>query len=72
MIIKLPELLTRFDEITANRQSDCVEHLLRKAGTKLEVYNYQMNKILTTTNWDKAYDKAFLLQRSNWSFSNKY
>ena len=59
MIIKLPELLTRFEAITANRQTDCVEHLLKKAGTKLDVYNHHMNKVLITTNWDKAYDKAF-------------
>lgn len=59
MIIKLTELLSKFDNITANRQNDCVEHLLKKAKIKLHVYNSEFNIVLVTTSFSDAYGKAF-------------
>lgn len=59
MIVKFKELISRFDAITANRQNDCVEHLLKKAQIELHVYNSEFNKVLTTTSFSDAYGKAF-------------
>ena len=59
MILRKKDLIDKFDNITANRQNDCVEYLLKKANIKLDVYNKDMNKVLITTDFSRAYGKAF-------------
>lgn len=59
MILKREDLIAKFENATANRQNDCVEHLLKKANITLHVYNKDMNKVLITTDFSRAYGKAF-------------
>lgn len=60
MIIKHDEILSIFEALSNKEQNKIISYLLDKSSIKLDVFDYQAKKIISTNSFKEAFSKAFL------------
>lgn len=59
MIIKKDMLIAIYENADKDVKNKMIIHLMDRASIKLEVYNYTMKKVLITSSYDEAFERAF-------------
>lgn len=70
MIINKETLESIFESLSNKEQNTIITFLLDKCSTKLVVFDFQANKILTTSSFKEAFDKAFMQNNRGYISTN--